>query len=88
MASVASASRYVTLASHYPSRPSMYIRDLILRNWQRQLRLFIPMTHAVGKLKDACIVKEATSDLSRKNEFNSFTKQLPFSSKGTIILKL
>ena len=39
MLSVTTAWRYVTSASRYYSRPSMYIRGLIPRNGPRQLRL-------------------------------------------------
>ena len=39
MVSATSALRYVTLAPRYESRPSMYIRGLIPRNWPMQFRL-------------------------------------------------
>ena len=38
MVSVTSASRYVTLGSRYQSRPSVYIRGLIARNWPEQFQ--------------------------------------------------
>ena len=38
MVSVTSEPRYVTSASHYQSRSSMYIRGLIPRKWPRQFR--------------------------------------------------
>ena len=39
MVSVTSALRYMATASSYQSRPSMYIRGLITRNWPRQFCL-------------------------------------------------
>ena len=39
MVSVTSASRNVTSASRYQSRPSVYIDCLIQRNWPRQIRI-------------------------------------------------
>ena len=36
-----SVSRYVTSASRYQSRHTMYIRGLIPRNWPRQFRLVL-----------------------------------------------
>ena len=54
MVSVTSESRYVTTVSRYQSRSAMYIRGLILGNWQRQFRLLykrsVTYTECVGTL--------------------------------------
>ena len=48
--SVISASHYVRSASHYQSRPSMYIRDLIPGNRQREFQLAIQPCYSPVKL--------------------------------------
>ena len=45
MVSVMSASRYVTSASRYQSKSSMFIRGLIPRNWPRQFRLQVDIQY-------------------------------------------
>ena len=41
MVAVTSVSRYVTPASRYQNRSSMYIQGLISRNWPRQFPLLL-----------------------------------------------